>query len=681
MPRLSDADLLGIIAAEVQGADVLYTGEVAQQQATAMEYYLGEPFGNEVRGRSSIVMSEVSDVVESVLPSLLRIFTAGDEIVRFEPTGVEDQAVAKQRTDYANYVFMRDNPGFSVLYTWCKDALIQKVGVVKAWWDRTEHVSRETYDDLDDLQFTMLLQGPDITIVEHEERPDPIAPGAMRHDVTLKVRDVSGKIRIENVPPEEFLISRDAISILDARYVGHRTPKRQGELIGMGYSRALVERLPTYHDSYGSQRLARFSNDLSRTTEDTGSYSGDPSMRPVTIIESYLWVDRDGDDEAELLKITTGEAGTELLDEEPWPEERAPFYSICPIPLPHRFYGLSQADLVMDLQLIKSTLIRQILDNLYVANNGRTAVDINKLVDLDDVLISRPNQVIRVMGPASEAVFPIPHVSVPSQTFNMVEYLDSVREIRTGITRYNQGLDANSLNKTASGISQIMAAAQQRIELIARIFAETGIRELFEGIDALTSRYQDRERMIRLRNEWITVDPRDWKGKMDATVHVGLGTSNKTEMTQSALGILAMQEKLIVGGKPYMVTDRNIFSALTKLIEFSGLKGVESYFTPPPDQPPPAPPSPEAQAAMAELEIEKAKLQLAVEKAKAEMQLEREKAENEIAIARMKAEAEIALQRDKMLTDARIRAQDVQMKAGIVAMKAVGEVSEGRPNA
>jgi len=675
MAKLADRDLISIIASEIAAADILYAGEVATQQAKAMEYYLAEPFGNEVRGRSSVVMSEVSDVVESILPSLLRIFTAGDHIAQFFPTGVEDEQSAKQRTDYANYVFMRDNPGFSILHSWFKDALISKVGVVKLWWDPTQNVSRETYENLDDLQFQMLLSDQDVTVTAHSERPEssPLdqngAPPSFVHDVTVKRVKSQGRIHIANVPPEEFLISREATRIDDARSVHHRTHMTEGELLSQGFDADLVNRLPTWATEFGIQRTARFSNDASRTTADESSWNGaDRSMRPVAIVDSYLWVDRDGDGEAEFLRVITGgQDGGAILLEEDWPSERAPFYSLCPLPLPHRFYGLSLADLVMDLQLIKSTIIRQILDNLYVANNGRTAVDINRIIDLDDVLISRPNQVIRTLGSAGDVVFPIPHTPVPSHSFGMIEYLDSVRETRTGITRYNQGLHADSLNKTASGISQIMAASQQRIELIARIFAETGVRELFEGIDELAMRYQDRERTIRLRNEWIAVDPRDWKGKMDASVQVGLGTSNKTEMQASIAALMAVQEKLIATGKGYMVSDQNIHGAVMKFAEVAGLKPIELFFTEPPEQPPEPPPSPQMQVEMAKLEIEKQRMQLETQEKQANIQLRTEETRAKIALERMKVEAQIALDRVKVQADIE---NDRHKMLASVAMKA-----------
>ena len=693
MAKLSDIDLRSIVSSAIADADSANRGELSTQRALAMQYYLAEPFGNEVRGRSSVVMSEVSDVVESVLPSLLRIFTAGTEIVRFEPVGREDEDQARQRTDFANHVFLSDNPGFHILNIWFKDALIQKNGFVKVWYNPNATVAKERYNGLTDLQFQALLNDPDIRLVGHDERvdsvPDPMSGQSVPivlHDVDLRITKKRGRIVVENVPPEEFMISSEADAIKGARFVGHRTRKLQGELIEAGYGRKEVESLPTWAEWGATEYAARYQNDSFRTSGHSEDYnSRDPSMRPIAIVEGYIWVDRDGDGIAELRKITAGGTGsaTQILDDEEWDDDRAPLYSVCPIPLPHRFFGLSQADLVMDLQLVKSTLVRQLLDNLYIANNGRTVVNVNSLVDLDDVLISRPQQIIRTYGDPSGTIMPIPHASLPPAAFNMIEYLDGVRETRTGVTRYNQGMDADSLNKTASGISQIMGAAQQRIELIARIFAETGVKELFEGIDHLAMTYQDHARTVRLRNQWVEVDPRDWKGKMDATVRVGLGTGNQQERTAQVMAVQQDQVMLLQAGKGHMVSDSNIYNLLSKKVETAGLKDAAAFFTEPnPDQPPPPPPpDPKMLEVQAKIEADKMKAQadieLARQKAMADIALQREKMQAELAMdqARLRQELEIAAQEAQIKMA--VATQDAAMKREIAALSAGAEAANG----
>ena len=694
MAKMDDADLRAIVSQAIADAESGYRGELSTQRGLAMQYYLAEPFGNEVRGRSSVVMSEVADVIESVLPSLLRIFTAGTEIVRFEPTGYEDEPQAQQRTDFVNHVFLSDNPGFHILYTWFKDALIQKNGFVKAWWNPNATMTREKYEGLTDTQFQLVLGDPDIEIRAHTERVEMVSDTTgsgmsvpmVLHDIDLKITRKRGRIVIENVPPEEFLISSEADAIKGARFVGHRTRKLQGELIEAGYSRKEVEDLPTWGNNYGLEFTARYAVDSYRNSGESEPYSSrDPSMRPVSVIEGYIWVDADGDGVAELRKITCGGTGsaTQILDDEEWDDDRAPLYSICPIPLPHRFVGLSQADLVMDLQLIKSTLVRQMLDNLYVANNGRSVVNVNQLVDLDDVLISRPNQVIRVYGDPTAAVFPVPHSGLPSAAFNMLEYLDAVRETRTGVTRYNQGTDANTLNKTASGISQIMGAAQQRIDLIARIFAETGVKELFEGIDHLAMTYQDQARTVRMRNKWVEVDPRDWKGKMDATVHVGLGTGNQQERTAQVMAVQQDQMMLMQAGKGYMVSDQNLYNLIGKKVETAGLKDPAAFFTAPdPNQPPPPPP-PDPKMLEVQAKIEGAKMKaeadiaLARARAEAEIQLQREKMQGEMAMEQAKLQLEMRIAEQRAAVEMRIAEQDAANKRQIAALTAGHKSANG----
>src|SRR5262249_6238296 len=305
--------------------------------------------------------------------------------------------------------------------------------------------------------------------------------------------------------------------------------------------------------------------------------------------------DWDGDGIAERGKVTVAGGGQEILDNEPW-DGPLPFISLTPIPMPHRFFGLSIADLVMDLQLIKSTILRQILDNLYLSNNGRHII--SDQVNLDDLLTARPGGIVRLKNgelPAQGHILPLDTPLVAAQALPMLEYIDGVRENRTGVTRYMQGLDADTLNKTASGINQIMTAAQQRVELIARIFAETGVKDLFRKILELVNRHQSAPRIVRLRNRWVPMDPREWNTQMDVSISVGLGTGNKDQMLVHLRSLLEIQVQAIRmqgGVDGPLVRLENVYNTLAKLVENAGLKSPDAYFTDPTQRPPAAPPPP-----------------------------------------------------------------------------------------
>ena len=484
-------------------------------------------------------------------------------------------------------------PGFVILYTIMKDALLQKNGIGKVWWEETEEERREVYRQKTPEETQMLLADPDVELLElreyQAERIGIDATGAVvalpvsYHDVTVKRRSRSGRVRVMPVPPEEFLISRRARGIEEAAFVGHRVRRTVSELLALGYDRKIVEALPdAVEDEPTGEERARF--DFDDTGDPGGSHGLNRAMREVWITECYIRADWDGDGIAERRKITVGGSGEEILDNEAW-DGPLPFISLTPIIMPHRFFGLSVADLVMDLQLIKSTILRQILDNLYLSNNGRHVI--SDQVNLDDMLTVRPGGIVRLKSgamPGQGHVLPLDTPLVAAQAFPMLEYLDGVREGRTGVTRYNQGLHAETLNKTAAGINQIMTAAQQRVELIARVFAETGIKDLFRKILELVGKHQSAPRIIRLRNRWVPMDPRSWNTQMDLSINVGLGTGNRDQMLthlQNLLGIQVQAIKLQGGVAGPIVTLDNIYNTLAKLVENAGLKSVDAYFTAP----------------------------------------------------------------------------------------------------
>ncbi len=671
MSRMSEQELKAIVAAEIADATAFAGGRLAEERRRALDYYLGEPFGNEQEGRSQVVSTDVADTVEWILPSLLRIFTAGDDVVRFEPTGPEDEEVARQATEYVNWIFQRDNPGFLIFYTLFKDALLQKNGIAKLWWDEGETAERETYLGKSFGELQLLLADPDVEPIEHSAYEDtavvadsdglPSETTVTLHDVTVKRQRRRGRVRIEPVPPEEFLISRRARSIDEAPFVAHRVRRMVSELVAAGYDRDLVERL----SGEDEPDLAAEAQSRRHLEEEAGPGSAaeiDRSRREVWVTECYVAADWDGDGIAERRKVTVAGDGNEILDNEPF--DGVPFVSVTPILMPHCFYGLSIADLVMDLQLIKSTVLRQILDNLYLSNNGRHVI--SDQVNLDDMMTSRPGGIVRLKNgamPSQGHVMPLETPLVAAAAFPVLEYLDGVREGRTGVTRYTQGLDADTLNKTAAGIAQIMAAAQQRIELIARVFAETGVTDLFRKILRLVGTHQNGPRIVRLRNRWVPMDPRSWKSEMDVSVSVGLGTGNRDQMLGHLNAILGIQAQAIQqqgGVDGPLVTLGNVYNTLAKIVENAGLKPADAYFTRPeerpaaPPQPPVRPQLPDPQLILLQQQakLDAARLALAERKAEAELALDRAKLESETALKRDAFLAGIALKREEMLLKA-----------------------------
>lgn len=488
----------------------------------------------------------------------------------------------------------------------------------------------------------------------------------MLHDVTYRKVKESGKVCIENVPPEEFLISRRAKRVEDSPYTAHRVRKTLSDLIAEGYDREQVMGL-SGDDAMllQGEAVTRDKND-NATSQDLSEREG--VMREVWVTESYLKVDWDGDGIAEMRKVTTAGTGNEILkkdgkaDNVEW-DGPPPFPTICPIIQPHKWAGLSIADIVGDLQIIKSVLWRQMLDNLYLVNEpGKIVSD---QVNLDDLLDRRIGRIVRLNNGAKPGDGHVQDEAVPfmaGSSFQMLEYLDTVRENRTGVTRYNQGLDANSLNKTATGINAITQAAQQRIELIARIFAETGVKDIFKQILRLVTKYQSDKRVIRLRNEWVPMDPNEWSTEYDVTVNVGLGTGNKDQMAAHLMNLLNIQMQGIQmqgGIQGPLITGENVYNSVEKLIENMGLKSPERYISDPSKAPPQQPqPDPEMMKAQQELQLRQQEMQ-------GNLQLNKQKVDGELQIQQSKAAGELQLQHQKLQAESALKFQQADHAANL----------------
>jgi len=614
-----------------------YDGEISIQREEAIKYYYALPFGNEIDGRSQYVDSTVQDTIEWIKPSLMRVFASGDEMVKFTPHGPEDVQAAEQATDYVNYVFTKDNPGWEILYSWFHDALLQKNGIVKVWWDEYPETQREEYHALTDMEFEVLTGNKDVEIIEHEEYYEEVT----YHNVVLHRSDTNGKIKIENVPPDEFLISREAKGIQDARFVCHRVKKTVSELREMyGDDWDVGELGAGYNEEvYNAERMARYEIDDSYSWGAGLNESGEEALREYWLHESFIQTDYDDDGIAELRKVCS--VGDHIFSNEE--VDKVPFVSITPLKIPHKFFGMSVADLVMDLQLIKSTLMRNLMDNAYNQNFGRYAV-LEGQANLDDLLTQRPGGVVRVKSP--NAIMPLATPPLQPESFQMLGYLDEVREARTGVNKNTQGLNADALTShtTATAVNAVMSNAQSRVELIARQFAETGVKELMRCIYELLLKNQDKERVVMLRNQWVPVRPDMWNDKMDCTVSVALGNGSKDQQMAHLSQMLQFAGQAMAGGLP-IVTPQNMYNLGAALIKAMGYQNVDDYLTPPPP-PQPKQPTPEEQLAQMEMQVKQKELEIKT----ADIQLKAAKIQQEsqknAVDAQLKAE-ELALEREQ----------------------------------
>lgn len=688
-----------ILESEIDDSIGYIESETTEERTRALEYYLRAPYGNEIEGRSKIVTGEVAEAIDGALPQLMRVFTTSEDIVVFEPASEEDIEAAQQATDYCNYVFYKDNPGLITLHNWMKDALLQKVGVVKAYWYAEEEVEKDSYAGLTDPELMMLLADGSLEVVSQSTYNDPnyLPPAGtllgelqvpVLHDVTVKRVKKSGCIKIENIPPEEFLISKAAKTVQDAPFVAHRRLIPRGELLEMGYDKGVVEDLAAYSDlEFNEERVARFP----RGEQPDQTNTIDPAMQLLEVYECYIRMDADEDGYPELRRIVY--CASEILEDKE--ADYIPFHSLCPLPVPHKFFGQSLADRTMDIQLIKSTITRQMLDNLYLTNNTRMGA-VEGQVNYDDLLNSAPGGIVRLKNP--QAVVPLTVQSNVAQAFPMLEYLDNVQAKRTGVSDAQQGLNPDILtNVTAAAVAAMTQASTGKLELIARIFAETGMKSLFKSILALCIKYQDKPRIVRMRGKFVPFDPRGWKADYDVTVHVGLGTGNREQQLAMLQMVLAKQEQILTqfGPNNPLVTVGQYRETLSKMIEAAGFKNADAFFkvvTPEVEQmlaqPQPQAPDPniEATKMLMQVEQEKTQAKAQIEAAKLDLQRQQleaeytkkgmemqQKAEREMAELRIK-EAEVAVKQLQAILAMDIADEDMRNKQADIVLKTIREL-------
>ena len=676
MARLTKTKLLALISQEIQNSLGFYSSDLATQRKNALKYYLGEPLGNEVEGRSSVVSQDILEVVESILPSLMRMFTQSDKVVNFEPTHPEDVPYAEQITDYCNFIFNHDNDGFGILQSMFKTALLQKNGFCKVYWKTSKEQKKERYKNLDETQYQALLIDDEVEVIDVKENVDEqaealIEPGMegmaeqviTSYDVEVRRVKEYGRVAIDPVPPEEILVSPRAKTLQDCDFIAHRVSKTVSELINMGFDKKDVESLPSAEmEVFNTEAMIRRNYDDSTTELNVSNI--DPSMRVVMITECYMRADIDGDGIAELRKIVVGGSGNNsyvILENEEI--SVLPFAMCVAIPMPFRFFGLSMYDLLADVQLMSTSIMRQTLDNMYMQNSARTVV-VDGQANLDDLLTNRPGSIVRVKSP--NAVTPLQTPNFLNEGLSMLKKIDEVKEKRSGVPNQLMGLNPDTINKshtTAQSVNQMMQSSTQRIELIARSFAE-GVKEIFKNVLSVVCEYQDRERIIRLRGKFVSIDPREWVNRYDCTVQVGLGTGNQDQRLEVLGKVLGVQEKLLQAGDMGLVTPQNIYNTLENYLQNSGYKDASQFFVNPATTPPKPPKQPQVDPA---IQLAQQDLQMRQQKAQADIEL---KAQKQKADEVFKA-GKLDLDQQKLATDIINKEKGNQMEKEKLASKII----------
>jgi hypothetical protein len=664
---MDDTEVQSIVASEIEDAITYIDSDLSPYRAQATRYYRGDPFGNEEDGQSQVVATEVRDTVNSMLPSIMRVFFGTEKTVEYMPRGPEDVASSEQATDYANYVLNQDNDGFMVLYGTFKDALVRKCGIVKANWEKTTNVRTEKYSGLDEGTVMMLQSEPDavVTVIKEYEEPgaepqltmDPatgqpmMLPAPMMFDVEVKRIIKDGRISLEGVPPEEFIMDRNARSISEAAFCGHRKMATVAELLALGYEEEdLVQYITSSNDFDDNDEY------LSRRPTSTviGSMeeSNNPAMQRVLYVEGFMRIDYDGDGIPELRKFCCLGSGYTIVRNEP-----ADFVGFADFPFdpePHTspLEANSVFDYTKDLQEIKSDIMRNTLDSLAQSIHPRTAV-VEGQVNMDDVLNNETGAIIRMRAPGM--VQPLSTPFVGREAFPMLDYLEGVKEDRTGMSKASMGLNADALQSTTkAAVQATVSASQSRIELTTRILA-VGMKKLFKLILQLSVAHQDKPRMVRLRNQWVQVDPRTWDATMDVSINVGLGMGDTDQKLQMLTMIAAKQEQALqqLGPMNPLVTPAQYSNTLRRIVELAGFKDSSQFFNAipadyvPPQSQEPAKPSPEEMLAQVQVQS----IQADIQKKAAELDLRREE------MMRMDDR-----ERDKMEIDKFVKLRELELK-------------------
>ncbi|MBY0512061.1 MAG: hypothetical protein K2P94_18135 [Rhodospirillaceae bacterium] len=630
-PRgMSDEQFKTLVGNEIRDALGYIDGEISPERALNYQYFLGEMEDvPAIEGRSSVVVRVVADYVGFILPSLLRTMIAGRKVVDYPAKGMHDEAAAKAASDYVNDVVLRvDNQIEREAYGWGFDGLVNKVGVLKVWWEEKKDSTDFVLRDLDEMQFVLAIthiEQQGLEIAGHETD----AVTGLHTIIVRRVVDNS-HVKFEVLPPEEFVISRDARSLENARLKSHRTYKYVGDLIAEGYDAEVVQRLPAYSEGQSNtetQGRRRFENNFS-------SVETDPMLRKVAVHAGTILCDKDGTGLKEWYFVAGGWSNQiEILEAKPF-EDECYFCDFCPTPLPHLFFGRCPADDLIEIQRVQTVLARQTMDNIYLTNTPQQEVLVNNIVGqrLEYVQNKSPGGIIPVT-----ALGAVNNVTVPfmaGSSLQLMQYWDAQAENRTGAGRNTMGLDPEVLqNQSATAARLQDSAAKLKMETIARIWAAGGMRKLGRAILRILKRRQDFARMVKMNGQETPVDPRAWAEleDWDVTVSTGLGTGNRERDLQMGGMILAKMEELLLKlGPSNPIVSLPMYShALVNMAEAAGFTNAGQYFKPlpmdwkppaAPSSPPPPPPQVIAAQIRAQVDREAARIKAQADAAKSNVE-------------------------------------------------------------
>lgn len=638
---MDDKELCALIDRKISGALNDDGDQLSDRRQTSYDYYMGAKFGNEREGHSQVVTREVFETIEWALPSIMRVF-AGERAVGFEPEGMEDEQAADQETEVIRHLMFNQENGFLTIHNWCKDALLYPNGYAKIWIDHEEKTTTERYKGLTLEQLVALSDSEGVEFVAANSFP--FGPVEI-YDVEVKVTRKTPKLRFEAVPPEEVLVDSGLTSVdLDrADFVCHRTVRTRSDLIQEGYSSSQLDKVGA-GDEESTERTHR------KNWEEDSAEDGEGALRRFTVDECYLIADYDDDGIAERRRVV--KIGSEIFENEEY--DYVPLVALSAIVMPHMHAGVGLADCVKDLQEVSSALMRQLLTNLYRINQPRKYVGENALLEGSitmDSLLNAASEIIPVRDPSS--IMPEQIQSLAGAILPVMQTVSEQKQMRTGVNP-QISLDPKILQQSTMGaFTAALDHASQRLEMIVRVMAETGIKSAMKKAHRLIRENFGQSLALKLRGSWVNVSPQEWRERTNLSVSVGIGTHNKAEKMQALMGVMQMQEKLMAMG---MVGPEHIYAAASELVEASGLEGAERFFrNPAKTQLPQQQPDPLMLAQVESLKMQAQALQLDAQSKMTRAQIEGQKAQ---------------LERERAQFEAGIKARESELKAQIAQYEA-----------
>jgi hypothetical protein len=660
--KMSKDEIQGAIQDAIQAAIDYVDSDIAPQRERAQRYFDGAVDLEHEDGRSKVVSTKVRDVVRGAKPSLMRVFMSNDKFVEFTPKGPEDVANAEQATAYTHWVFNKSN-GYTVLSNAIHDALVKKVGLAKVWWNTETIAKTYTYENLSDEEVQILVNKEGVEVVEHSQEVEvEIDEGGFEvesntHSMVISHKFEEGEMVIEGIPPEEFFIDGSAKSIDDAYIVCHRTEKRAGDLVAMGYSEDVIDGLSSTDDSTISgedEKILRFGESV----DTTDGLANDPSMRTVIVTEAYMRIDVEGDGVPTLHKFLCGGTSYEVLDMEPW--DKVPFADFHVDPEPHAFYGRSLAELVMNDQDTTTSVLRGILDNVALVNTPRLEVN-EDMVEMDDVLNNEIGAIIRSEQIGSVNPLTVPFVA--GSTLPALQYLDMLVEEKTGISKMSMGVNADMLQNTSATAAALTAqAGAGQVEVMARNLAE-GTKRLFQLMLHVAVKNSPDEQMMRLNGQFVPVDPSVWDIEMDMEINVGLGTGQEDVKAAALMQTFATQQQIwqTYGPSNGLVSMTQMRNTLADTLALSGFKNADRYY---------APMNPETeQQLMAQIQQQEAQQEAQAGEqgdpmAQALIQAEQIKAQARMQSDQMRMQGKMQGDQIKMQADMQVKSAEMQSDQG-----------------